>query len=108
MNQENKCTCPLCDQVFTPEDGMTEGEHLARGILRVYADMQRKGRLACPRCGENTMSTSVLRNALSRHYDIQICDACGNREGTEASVGKNHPIESWWAVSEILNRRRIE
>ena len=103
MNQEKKCNCPLCNQSFTPGDGMTESEHPARGILRVYAEMQGECRLACPRCGENTMSTNILQNALSRHFDIRICDACGHREAAEAAVGKTHPIESWWVVAWILS-----
>ena len=109
MNQEKHCTCPICNQSFTPGVGITVDEHLARGILKVYAEMQKKNKhdnsLPCPRCGKNSMSANILQNALSRHYNIHICDACGNREATEAAVGKNHPIESWWAVSEILKRK---
>jgi predicted RNA-binding Zn-ribbon protein involved in translation (DUF1610 family) len=60
--------------------------------------------LPCPRCGESSMSGNVLRNALSRQFDIYICDDCGNREAVEASEGKPMPIESWWAVAEILKR----
>jgi len=109
VNQEKQCTCPLCNQEFTPADGMTSGEHLARGILRTYAEMQGKGKQdntrPCPRCGERSMSTNVLKNALSRQFDIHICDVCGNHEGVEASEGKPTPIESWWAVTETLNRK---
>jgi len=109
MNQKNHCNCPLCGQAFTPADGMTANEHLTRGILRAYADMQGKGEhdnsLPCPRCGENSMSSNVLQNALSRQFDIHICDACGNLEAVEASVGKTLPLESWWVVAEILNRK---
>ena len=109
MDQEKQCTCPLCNQGFTPADGMTADEHLARGILRAYAEMQGKGKhdntLPCPRCGEYSMSTNVLKNALSRHYDIHICDICGNLEGTEAAVEKSIPLESWWVVTEILKQK---
>ena len=110
MKNNNKCTCPLCNQNFTPPDGMTAGEHLARGVLKTYAGMQGKSddydnSSPCPRCGENSMSGNVLRNALSRQFDIHICDDCGNREAIEASEGKPMPLESWWAVAAILKRR---
>ena len=106
MSKEKQCTCPLCDQGFTPADGITADEHLARGILRVYAEMQRKGHQPCPRCGEDRMSSNVLKNALSRQFDIHVCDACGNQEAVGAAVEKSLPLESWWAVAEILNRKQ--
>lgn len=106
MIQENHCECPLCGQAFTPADSMTADEHLARGILRAYADMQGKGEnnnsLPCPRCGEYSMSPNVLRNALSRQFDIHICDACGNHEAIDTAEGTPLPLKSWWAVTEIL------
>ena len=110
MSQYNKCTCPLCNQDFTPANGMTAGEHLARGVLKTYADVQGKSdncdnTLPCPRCGENSMSHNVLKNALSRQFDIHVCDICGNREGTEAAEAKLMPLESWWVVAEILKRK---
>ena len=109
MNQEKECNCPLCDQSFTPEDGMTADEHLARGVLRVYAEMQNKNKhdnsLPCPRCVENSMSSNILQNALSRHYDIHICDACGNKEAVLVSVNKSIPLQSWWVVGEMLKRK---
>jgi len=106
MKNNEQCTCPLCKQQFTPADGMTPDGHLARGILKTYAEMQGKGEhdntLPCPRCGEYSMSTNVLKNALSRQFNIHICDTCGNREGIEATEGKLLPLESWRIVTEIL------
>jgi len=88
---------------------MTAGEHLARGILSTYAELQRRGdhenSYPCPRCGESNMSANVLKNALSRQFDIHVCDACGNLEAVDAAVGKSLPLESWWAVAEILKRK---
>ena len=111
MNQEKHCDCPLCGQALAPADGVTVGEHLARGILSTYAGMQGKSdddanTLPCPRCGECSMSPNVLRNALSRHFDIYICDICGNLEAVLVSEGKSVPLESWWAVTEILKLNR--
>ena len=109
MNQEKQCNCPLCNQTFIPEDGMTADEHLARGILRTYAEMQNQNKhdnsLPCPRCGKDSMSANVLKNALSRHFDIHICDICGNQEAVSVSVDKSISLQSWWAVTEILNRK---
>ena len=36
----------------------------------------------CPRCGENTMKLGdrLATNALSRSYDIMICDLCYPRK----------------------------
>ena len=112
MSQDNKCTCPLCNQDFTPADGMTVGEHLARGVLRTYAAMQGKSddydnALPCPRCGESNMAGNVLQNALSRQFDVYICDACGNKEGVEAYEGTPLALEAWWVVAEILKRNKL-
>lgn len=100
------CNCPLCNQAFIPAEGMTADEHLARGILKTYAEMQGKGEyentLPCPRCGRYSMSQNVLQNALSRQFDICVCDSCGLREAIEASEGKPLPLESWRVVAEIL------
>ena len=109
MKKNEKCSCPLCNQEFTPADGMTANEHLARGILKSYAEMQSKreheNTLPCPRCGEPKMSANVLRNALSRQFNIHICDICGNLEAVEASNERSLSLESWWAVSEILKQK---
>ena len=111
MTQGKHCDCPLCGQAFTPANGINAGEHLARGILNTYAKMQDKtddndNPLPCPRCGESRMSYDVLENALSRHFDIHICDVCGNLEAVSVSEGKpSIQLESWWAVTEVLSRR---
>ena len=48
-------------------------------ILERMADLkaaQEQGTLRwCPRCGENTMKPHLHTNALSRQYDIMVCDA---------------------------------
>lgn len=40
MNENEKCKCPMCDQEFAPESGLTAKEHLAKGIVRIYREMQ--------------------------------------------------------------------
>jgi len=106
VKNNDKCTCPIYKQDFIPADGVTAGEHLAKGVLKNYTEMQGKGKyentLPCPRCGKYNMSANVLKNALSRQFDIYICDLCGNLEGVEAANGTPHSLESWWVVTEIL------
>ena len=43
----------------------------------------------CPRCGENTMKLGdrLCTNALSRQYDIMVCDLCGMDEAVMAIMG---------------------
>ena len=51
----------------------------------------------CPRCGENTMKLSdrLATNALSRSYDIMICDLCGTDEAKMAFMGAPRPLAHW-------------
>jgi predicted RNA-binding Zn-ribbon protein involved in translation (DUF1610 family) len=104
MSKTEKCSCPLCGGSFTPDDGTTADEHLAIGILKVYKEMQGRERYPCPRCGSDTMSDKIARNALSRIADVQICDACGTDEALRAVNDTAIPITEWWAVREILLR----
>ena len=102
MNDKKTCNCPLCNQQFTPADGLTAAEHLARGIIRVYAETQKKEDMPCPRCGRRTMAENVNRNALSRHEAVMVCDACGTEEALRVHNGTVISISDWWAVREIL------
>ena len=51
----------------------------------------------CPRCGENTMKLGdrLATNALSRSYDIMICDLCGTDEAKMAFMGAPKPLAHW-------------
>jgi predicted RNA-binding Zn-ribbon protein involved in translation (DUF1610 family) len=103
MNSNKPCKCPLCNQAFTPADGLTAAEHLTVGILKAYADMQKSQDLECPRCGKKEhMLPGSSRNALSRVFDIYICPPCGNDEALRALHGNILQIDSWWVTSELL------
>ncbi len=54
----------------------------------------------CPRCGENTMKPRLHTNALSRQYDIMICDLCGLDEAKMAFMGAPMPLAHWACLSE--------
>jgi predicted RNA-binding Zn-ribbon protein involved in translation (DUF1610 family) len=71
-------------------------------ILTAYAEMQSKGHYPCPRCGSDTMSDKVTRNALSRRVQIYVCDQCGTQEALEAFRKAEPPISSWWIINKIL------
>lgn len=51
----------------------------------------------CPRCGEHTMKLGdrLATNALSRSYDIMICDLCGTDEAKLAFMGAPKPLAHW-------------
>ena len=51
----------------------------------------------CPRCGEHTMKLGdrLYTNALSRSYDIMICDLCGTDEAKMAFMGAPKPLAHW-------------
>ena len=51
--------------------------------------------LPCPRCGCDSMKPALYTNALSRVFDIMICDACGTNEAVKAFAGEPVPIEDW-------------
>ena len=54
--------------------------------------------MRCPRCGADTMKAPIHTNALSRHMDIYICDACGMQEAILDYTHAPLPIEAWAAL----------
>ena len=51
--------------------------------------------MPCPRCGRNTMKGNIHTNALSRHADIYICDACGTEEALLKFMHNPLPMREW-------------
>ena len=51
--------------------------------------------MPCPRCGRDTMKKSIHTNALSRHADIYICDACGTEEALLKFMHNPLPMREW-------------
>ena len=111
---ENK-SCPICNGTFKPADGLTAEEHLAKGIIAIYKELQDKveyedcsDSFPCPRCSHVRMNAKVARNALSRHADIQICDICGVDEAALVFSGNPLPLSDWWIVKELLGTKKPE
>ena len=70
-------------------------------VLLDFKARQKTGeRLPCPRCGRDTMKTALYSNALSRAFDIMVCDECGISEALEAFAGKPAPLEDWACMKE--------
>jgi len=71
-----------------------------RMILEAFAKSQKPGgSRMCPRCGRYDMDEDPARNALSRAFDIQICDTCGTDEALRAMSGNELPIRDWAIVA---------
>ena len=51
--------------------------------------------MPCPRCGRDTMKDNLHTNALSRIFDIMICDSCGLEEAMAAFAGRAMLVEDW-------------
>jgi uncharacterized protein (DUF2225 family) len=109
MDEKKSCNCPFCNSVFSPANGMTSEEHIANGIISLCAELQNKSERdnhinsVCMRCGYSAMLPGVLRNSLSRHYDIYICPECGNDEAIRIFKKSVLPPAQWWCVREILS-----
>ena len=105
MDNSNECKCPFCDQTFIPEKGTTPQEHLAKSVLKVFAEMQHfphDQKLHCPRCGQMKMREKLVQNALSRHFDVHICNECGTDEALRDYRKDVLPITAWAGVNMVL------
>ena len=49
----------------------------------------------CPRCGQKRMDPKPVRNALSRHAKVYICDICGMDEALRDMKGNPLPLNQW-------------
>lgn len=79
-------------------------EHPARGrllqILEKIHTMQKEPDLElsvmpCPRCGRLSMDSKPIRNALSRHATVYVCNACGMDEAMRDYAQTVLPLEKW-------------
>lgn len=67
----------------------------AKMLIERFAKKQRAGHFPCPRCGFHRMDADPVRNALSRHANVQICDRCGIDEAMEDFLSSPRPLTSW-------------
>ena len=77
---------------------MTEAQE--KRLLDLKVRQESGEHLPCPRCGQYTMKLSLYTNALSRAFDIMICDECGMDEAITAFAGRPKPIEEWACMQE--------
>ena len=64
-------------------------------LLDLKARQDKGEHMPCPRCGRDTMKPEIHTNALSRHADIYVCDACGTEEALLKFMSNPLPIKDW-------------
>lgn len=52
----------------------------------------------CPRCGRPAIKPRLHTNAMSRNFDIYVCDACGGQEAILAARGRTMLFREWAAA----------
>lgn len=67
----------------------------AKRIVDEFAQKQVDRVHLCPRCGQLTIKERLVTNALSRHADVYICDACGMDEAIRDMKGDPLPLKDW-------------
>ena len=72
---------------------MTDRIRKALGDLKARQDCGEH--MPCPRCRRDTMKENIHTNALSRHADIYICDACGMEEAMLKFMSNPLPLREW-------------
>ena len=72
---------------------MTDRIRKALGDLKARQDAGEH--MPCPRCGRDRMKKNIHTNALSRHADIYICDACGTEEALLKFMSNPLPMTEW-------------
>ena len=64
-------------------------------LLDLKARQEAGEQMPCPRCGMDKMKPNLHTNALSREFDIYVCDACGTNEGMLAFMRNPLPLNEW-------------
>jgi len=72
----------------------------AKRAVDEFAKKQVDGLHICPRCGRLTVKARLTTNALSRHADVYICDACGNDEAVR-EMKEDPLLFKDWAIAKI-------
>ena len=63
--------------------------------IEAFAKTQTDGIKYCPRCGKMRVKGNLHTNALSRHFNVYICDGCGTDEAIRESMGTPLPPQEW-------------
>ena len=72
-----------------------EATTAAKEKIDAFAQVQTDGVHFCPRCGRMTVKHRLHTNALSRHANVYICDACGTDEAIRDFHGDHLALKDW-------------
>ena len=70
-------------------------DRIGKALGDLKARQEAGEHMLCPRCGRDTMKENIHTNALSRHADIYICDACGMEEAMLKFMSNPLPLREW-------------
>ena len=76
------------------KENMTN-EEVVSSRIEEFSKIQREGHFPCPRCGRYRMDSDPIRNALSRHADVQVCNQCGTEEAVADFIHSPMPLTEW-------------
>ena len=65
--------------------------------LKIVQENTKEGEyvLPCPRCGHGRMEARAVKNSLSRHADVYVCNICGMDEAIRDMAGSPLPLNEW-------------
>lgn len=64
--------------------------------------------MPCPRCGKLTMDDQPVRNALSRHATVYVCNACGMDEAMRDYARTVLPLEKWAFAALVKEKSHVD
>ena len=71
---------------------------VAKAKVDAFAKVQTDGVHFCPRCGRMSVKDRLHTNALSRHANVYICNACGMDEALRDWKKQVLPLKDWAIV----------
>ena len=77
-------------------------DRIRRALGDLKARQSAGEHMPCPRCGQDTMKENIHTNALSRHADVYICDACRTEEALLKFMSNPLPVTEWACLRPIL------
>lgn len=81
-----------------------EAKKLLKSLMELQEDNTRDYAFPCPRCGYDRMDKRPTRNALSRRFDVYICNTCGMEEALMDAAGKDPlPLNEWAMIKAFDN-----
>ena len=95
------------DMSFEEFSAEIEAATVAKAKIDAFAMLQIDGVHFCPRCGQISVKNRLHTNALSRHADVYICDACGTDEAIRDWQGEPIPLKDW-AIAQLPFVRKAQ